>query len=171
MRAVRSLIRQLAQINLFPDARTVQDPNPKVLRDQILTTRIYVLLVAATLLILVLFTSLSGKTSSLTIVNPSLAIYEKLQTAYPNTLVCSCRQAALPHEEFLSIAPVYHQVNISKATRPTISDGRKIVMILRTSHTTHGISSKRTDRVFFFVLKCQRLQRNRKRLDRVSLLG
>ena len=114
MRTVQPLIRQLAQINLFRDAKTVQDLNPQILRDQILTTRIYVLLLFAILLILVLFTSLNGKTIYLTIANPSLAIYEKLQQAYPDTLVCSCRQAALPHEEFLSITPVYHQVNILK---------------------------------------------------------
>ena len=105
-----SPIQVLAQFNLFRDARVLQTANPQILRDQILATRILLLLLALSFSTLVLFTSLTEKIVSVTESRPSLSTYQRLQAAHPNTLACPCTQVAITYADFVSVTPKYHQV-------------------------------------------------------------
>lgn len=112
MEAVSYTKRKLRQLNFFRDVKTIHEPDERILRDQILATRVYLPLLLMSFLIMVLFTSLSQRTVSVTVSSPSLAIYQRLQTDYPNTLLCPCRQIAINYGDFLSIMASYHQVMV-----------------------------------------------------------
>ncbi len=114
MEVVSYVTKKLGQLNFFRDAETMHEGDDRVLRNQIITTRVYLLLLFVNLLILVMFTSLTETTVSVTVLSPSLAIYERLQVDYPNTLSCPCRQITITLEDFLSITPTYHQVSVSE---------------------------------------------------------
>jgi hypothetical protein len=109
---IRHSIRKLIRLNLFANAKTIREGNVQSIEDQIITTRIYLVLLFSSLFILILFTSLVETTKSITIPTPSESEYVKLESAYPNTLKCSCREITIPYDSFLSIIPIYHQVRI-----------------------------------------------------------
>lgn len=114
MECIFSTIRRVRQTNLFRDATTTNGADPRILRDQLLATRIYLPLLLISFLVLVLFTSMSQTAVSVTVSRPSLTIYQQLQVDYPNTLSCPCQQIAINYGDFLSIIPSYHQVNDRK---------------------------------------------------------
>ena len=110
MEAVSYVTKKLSQLNFFRDAKTMREADERVLRNQILATRVYLPLLFVSLLILILFTLLTQKTVSVTVPSPSLATYKRLQAVYLDKLSCPCRQIAITREDFLSIIPAYHQV-------------------------------------------------------------
>jgi hypothetical protein len=110
MSIIKRGIQKLRELNLFANAGTIREGDRQVLRDEIISTRIYLILLITTLFILILFTSLVQTTKSVTILTPSLTTYTELQEAYPTTLTCSCREFSIPYNEFLSITISYHQV-------------------------------------------------------------
>lgn len=112
MEVITNSIKRFKRLNLFPDAKNIQETNALILRGQIITTRIYLVLLYASLLILILFTVLSQKLITDTISKPSLATYEHLRARYPNTLSCPCENIAIYHEDFLSVTATYHQVGV-----------------------------------------------------------
>jgi hypothetical protein len=77
---------------------------------QVLSTRVYAILLAVSLVILVLFVFLSKTTVFVTETKPSIDTYRRLQAAYPSTLSCLCEHISVSNEDFLSITPTYHQV-------------------------------------------------------------
>ena len=103
-------IQVLAQFNLFRDARVLPTANPQILRDQILATRVLLLLLTLSFSTLVLFTFLTEKLVSVTEPHPSLSTYQRLQAAHPNTLSCPCKQVAITYADFVAVTPKYHQV-------------------------------------------------------------
>lgn len=112
MEVITSGIKTLKLLNLFRDPKNIQETNALILRRQIITTRIYLVLLYVSLLILILFTAFSQKLITDTISKPSLVTYEHLRAKYPNTLSCPCENIAISHEDFLSITVNYHQVEI-----------------------------------------------------------
>lgn len=76
----------------------------------IITSRIYAVLLSAGIIILMLINGLTQVTTTVTVQSPSLAIYEKLQAEFSNTLSCPCKQIATPYNTFLTITVSYHQV-------------------------------------------------------------
>lgn len=73
-------------------------------------SRIYAVLLASSISVLVLFNGLSLSTISVTVQSPTLATYETLQTQYSNVLSCSCKQIDVPYGTFLSMRVLQHQV-------------------------------------------------------------
>lgn len=77
----------------------------------ILASRIYVILLTMSVVILTFFNGLTTVTVSETVSSPSLAIFEKLYAAYPSTLSCSCQKVAISYDTILTVIPTYHQVS------------------------------------------------------------
>jgi hypothetical protein len=67
-------------------------------------------IILASILILVLFTTLNTQTVTITKSSPSLMEYKRLQFAYPNTIKCPCSNIANRYETFVSLYPILHQV-------------------------------------------------------------
>ena len=101
---------KLRELNLFHETNTVDQVDAQILRDQILSTRVYLVLLITSLFVFLLFLSVSMKPVSVTVTSPSLDMYRELQLAYPTTLSCPCKNMSISVGEFLSITPIYHQV-------------------------------------------------------------
>ncbi|CAF1410645.1 unnamed protein product [Adineta steineri] len=62
------------------------------------------------IIVLLLFNSLSTQTAKVTIPNPSLDMYENLQTLHSTTLSCPCSTKTISYRSFVSLSPTLHQV-------------------------------------------------------------
>ncbi|CAF4045347.1 unnamed protein product [Adineta steineri] len=62
------------------------------------------------IIILVLFTTLSTQTVTRTISNPSLSTYKDLQILQCTTLNCPCSTQAISYRSFVLLSPILHQV-------------------------------------------------------------
>ena len=108
----RSILHQIKQLNFFLDAKTKREGNAQVLRDQVLSTRVYICLMIAGTLTLAVFAFAAPRTISVTVEKPSVDQYYDLEAKYSATLACPCENTVVPFGSFLSITPVYHQVSI-----------------------------------------------------------
>lgn len=113
MSIVKDVLLKLRRLNLFVDAKTRNQHDRQVLRDQILTTRLYLVCLTASILILVLYTLLTETTVRITVNNPSLDTYKYLEATFPDTLSCPCKEISVPYSNFLSVQTTYHQVSVS----------------------------------------------------------
>ncbi|UJR29678.1 hypothetical protein I4U23_017226 [Adineta vaga] len=104
---IRKFAQKTKQLNLFKDHG---DRTEAVIMQQKIITRVYLILLTGSLLVLLLFTSLSTQTTSITISNPSLIVYKDLQMLYSNTLNCPCSTMAIPYRTFIKLSPIFHQV-------------------------------------------------------------
>ncbi|CAF3923380.1 unnamed protein product, partial [Adineta steineri] len=95
------------QLNWFEKAGIVDDDS--IRRDQIITTRLYIVLYCASIFGVLLITTVPQQKVSFIVDNPSLTAYEQLQ-ADQSTLICSCSNLAIPYAEFISLTqPTLHQ--------------------------------------------------------------
>ena len=103
----------LQKLNLFKiaDKRTEND-----VKQQKLTTRVYLILLLIVITVLLLFNSLSTQTITKNVSNPTLTIYIDLQKSYLHTLRCPCSTMAIPYQKFMSLSPVLHQICSSDFT-------------------------------------------------------
>ncbi|CAF1633602.1 unnamed protein product, partial [Adineta steineri] len=62
------------------------------------------------IIVLLLFNSLSTQTATVTILNPSLTAYKNLQTLHSATLNCPCSTKTISYRSFVSLSPALHQV-------------------------------------------------------------
>ncbi|CAF0815388.1 unnamed protein product [Adineta steineri] len=67
-------------------------------------------IVFGSIIVLLLFNSLSTHTDTVTISNPSLITYKSLQTLHSATLNCPCATKAISYRSFVSVSPTLHQV-------------------------------------------------------------
>ncbi|CAF4111614.1 unnamed protein product [Rotaria sp. Silwood2] len=102
------VIGHIGKLNFYKDNTSFS------LVEQILATRIYIVLFALSVLILLIFTGTSAQTRVVTVSSPSLTTFEQLSTDYPSTLSCPCSQISIPYDRFLAFSPEYHQVCSSK---------------------------------------------------------
>ncbi|CAF4057188.1 unnamed protein product [Rotaria sp. Silwood2] len=108
-RTVYSLIKtKLIHLNLFENHETQNDQ--VALNTSILSTRIFILILGVSIMILIGYTSSIVQTQTHIINNPSRAIYEDLYTKYSIMLQCECSEIAIPYGSFLSLSPEYHPV-------------------------------------------------------------
>jgi hypothetical protein len=79
---------------------------------EILATRIYLLLLIVSVIILVIYTFIDTQTKLVTIVNPSQQQFDQLRL-HPRsspTLDCPCQNIIVSYQSFISIKPHYHQL-------------------------------------------------------------
>ncbi|CAF3727584.1 unnamed protein product [Adineta steineri] len=84
--------------------------DPLIIRREILSTRLYIVLVIISLITLTIYSSLSNRTENKTVILPSQSIYENLQNKYATSLQCSCTKISIPYGDFVKIVPLFHQV-------------------------------------------------------------
>jgi hypothetical protein len=78
---------------------------------EIRATRVYIILVATSVIILAFYSSVTVHTLTVLVLAPSLDTFERLQNDYSSTLVCPCSELAIPNGKMITISsPRYHQV-------------------------------------------------------------
>ncbi|CAF0953898.1 unnamed protein product [Adineta steineri] len=95
-------------LNLFPSVPLTTDEHE--LKNQIISTRLYISLFTLSLTILLLYTSFTDITKTITVAKPTLTKYEQLYSKYSQTLTCPCQHISINYEKFLSIEYTFHQV-------------------------------------------------------------
>lgn len=112
MRSVGVILGQLkkyvAQLNLFEDQASRLDPFH--LRAAIVSTRIYITLLTASIIILIVFTSLETQSQINIIRNPSQSTYEGLLDKNVTPLACPCSRLTIPYGHFTETIVDYHPV-------------------------------------------------------------
>ena len=95
--------------NLFP-AVTIADNDEQNVKSQVISTRLFILLLIASLAILIVYTSRTQITHTVTIESPSLSVYSSLYQSYSEKLICPCTTIAIARKEFISLKENYHQI-------------------------------------------------------------
>ncbi|CAF1220689.1 unnamed protein product [Adineta steineri] len=95
-------------LNLFPS--WPPSTNEQKLKNQKISTRLYVLLLTLSITILLLYTSLANITKTINVPTPTRTKYEQLYSKYSQTLTCPCQHISINYEKFLSIEYTLHQV-------------------------------------------------------------
>lgn len=102
----RSIGQRLLQINLF-DTET-NDEHLK--RNEILSTRVYIIIIVTVLSLFTFYASLQSETKLFVISAPSLEQYEKLQMKFNHSLLCPCEQISISYEQFIEINVLYDEI-------------------------------------------------------------
>lgn len=110
MKVVKRVLRWSKEINLFVNPENPNEECEEEKRIQLIATRIYMLTLTVTLLVLVLYTSVIPRSVSIAIVHPSLNVFQQLEQKYSSTLACVCQQTSISYSDFVTIVPKYHQV-------------------------------------------------------------
>jgi hypothetical protein len=84
--------------------------DPLIIRREILSTRLYIILVIISLIILTTYASLISQIENRTVAFPKQSVYENLRKKYADSLQCACTKVSIPYEEFVKIVPSFHQV-------------------------------------------------------------
>lgn len=79
-------------------------------QDQILSTRIFILLFIVSLIGLFGYSTLSYQLTIQQIQNPDQITFENLNSRYSDTLICPCSQTSIEFNQFLQVDLSYHQV-------------------------------------------------------------
>ncbi|CAF4241645.1 unnamed protein product [Rotaria sordida] len=98
---------KITTFNLFPD-RVDDDENR--IREQRYTSRLYVVLLCVSVLVLIIITSLSHQHNTRTIEFPTITIYKELQSRFSDELTCPCSHVSIPYGRFIELYPSFHQV-------------------------------------------------------------
>lgn len=106
------IIQKLLRFNLFATPSRQESEDVQIIHDQILSTRVYVLLLTTALLVISAFTILTPVYVFTTVPQPSLSTYLALEDKYAGKLSCLCQHLAVTFSSFFSIEPAYHEVNI-----------------------------------------------------------
>ncbi|CAF1147616.1 unnamed protein product [Adineta steineri] len=105
----------IVKLNLFTTIPPSEDEN--ILRRSRQMTRIYIILVIISILILAAYTALTQETATVTVKSPTLSTYKELFNDHSSTLECSCSQIAVEYNRFISqFEPEYHIICSSTFT-------------------------------------------------------
>ncbi|CAF1407879.1 unnamed protein product [Adineta steineri] len=80
------------------------------LRNQRISTRIFIIFLTLALTVLILYTSLVNTTHTFDIKLPTLTQYSQLYATYPQTLSCACTQISINYDKFLQVKYKLHQI-------------------------------------------------------------
>ncbi len=108
LQLVSKLKHYVVKFNIFPSVPPSIDQYE--LRTQRISTKLFILLLTASLTILLLYTSLIRVTKTINVETPSFARYEQLYSTYSPTLTCPCTKISLNYDKFLHVDYKLHQV-------------------------------------------------------------
>ena len=99
----------LVRINLFESSLRQQ---PSDIKQQIWTSRIYILCLSLGVAILTFYALLSVQKKSIEVKNPALesVLHLQLQGEYNSSLQCPCAQINIPYGKLIQLQPIYHQL-------------------------------------------------------------
>ncbi|CAF1354147.1 unnamed protein product [Adineta ricciae] len=104
--SIQLLKTKIIHLNFFRN----QSTNQEKIRQQLFSTRLYIIVFIIALIILVLYTSVKNKNHVISIKIKDLDHYERLQKQYPSTLSCPCTRIAIEHKQFIQLHPKFHPV-------------------------------------------------------------
>ncbi len=105
---IRKLITYFRTFNLFKSVPPSVDENE--LRNERISTRLFIVLLVLSLIILTLYNSLIPLTQTDNIKKPTFEQDEQLILSYPKRLTCSCELISINYDKFLHIEYTLHQV-------------------------------------------------------------
>ncbi|CAF3532469.1 unnamed protein product [Adineta steineri] len=108
VRTLYKLKHHFATFNIF--ASVPPTTHEHQLRNQRISTRLFIFLLTILLFILLLYTSLINITQTINVKTPSIIEYEQLYNSYNQTLTCECTQVSINYEKFIEIQYTLHQI-------------------------------------------------------------
>src|SRR5689334_14540100 len=102
------LKKTILTLNLFPSIPPSTQQYD--LDTELIATRVYIVSLVISLLILTTYTWQLVVTHVVTIQNPSYTNYSMLFVKYPQTLSCPCSTISIPYREFIRMDASFHQV-------------------------------------------------------------
>ncbi|CAF1092079.1 unnamed protein product [Adineta steineri] len=107
--------------------------------EKILSTRLFLLFLSVSLLIVTIYASLIVQTHSITLRQFSLSDFEYLQTRYSTTINVPCTHVSNPYHKFIQLSPKFHQI----CSSPFVDD-KWISSLFLFNATSHNILDFRT---------------------------
>lgn len=101
-------------LNLF--YKTPQPNDELQLKKDLISTRILIVALTLSVIILIMYTSFVQDMRSVTVKNPTLATYYDLYLKYSNTLSCPCSKVSIEHKNIFTIEYTQHQICSSSFT-------------------------------------------------------
>ncbi len=98
----------LQNFNLFPSIPPSIDEHQ--LRQERISTRLFLFLLISSLTILLLYTSLINVTQTVSVKGPTIIQYSQLYSTYSQTLTCPCSKISINYNTFIQINYTLHQV-------------------------------------------------------------
>lgn len=83
----------------------------------IIATRIYLVLLAFSVSILIVYTLITGQSQTILLEKPTEIIYHHLSSKYSTTFQCQCNRMAISYKSFLSISMSFHPICSSPYVR------------------------------------------------------
>lgn len=114
MGVIKEIAHWILNLNLFQKVETMRDTDSNNIHKQKQSTRVYLVTLTTSFMVLILFTMLTKKDFEITVKSPSLLTYNDLEKNFLTTLSCPCQHVAIKYDSFLSIRPIYHQVKINR---------------------------------------------------------
>ena len=108
VRLLEKLKHFLRDFNLFPSIPPSTDPHQ--LKNQIISTRLFIVLLIFSLTIFIEYISLVTITKSITVESPPVAKYSELYDKYSTTLACPCTKISIGYDKILYINYTLHEV-------------------------------------------------------------
>ncbi|CAF4109656.1 unnamed protein product, partial [Adineta steineri] len=105
---VKKLRDYVRTLNVFPSIPPTNDEHQ--LRNERISTKLFIVLLISSLAILLFYTSLIDVTQTVNIREPTFAKYSQLYSAYPQTLTCPCTKISINYNTFLQLQYTFHQV-------------------------------------------------------------
>lgn len=102
-----ALYNSILNLNIYI---TTDEDSTETRRNHIQSTRVFLVLISLSMVILTGYTMLSERTYTVNVQNLSQSEYERLQAIYPNTLTCPCSKISIPLGSFINISVTFHQV-------------------------------------------------------------
>ncbi len=98
----------LKNFNLFPSIPPSIDDHQ--LRNERISTRLFLFLLSSSLAILLLYTSLINITQTFNVKAPTITQYSQLYSTYSQTLTCPCSKISINYQTFIQINYTLHQL-------------------------------------------------------------
>ncbi|CAF4220004.1 unnamed protein product, partial [Adineta steineri] len=100
-------IRKMKRLNLF---KAINERTEEAIQEQRITTRVYLVLLFGSILVFLFYTLFHAETVIRTVHNPTLGKYQELVLLHQKTIRCPCLMISVPHDQFISFYPRFHQI-------------------------------------------------------------
>ena len=116
-KVVKLLYTRLVALNMFPPRNFGSRLNQnKAKRLGQWTTRLYIVLLVASVVIWALQSAIEPRILTKSFTNPTFDEYRSLSRTHGDALLCPCSSISLKYEQFVQINPVFHQVRTHTTT-------------------------------------------------------
>ena len=103
-----TVVSRLKNVNLF--ASPITTTNEYELRNERISTRIFVLILTISILIIFIYAAQVQIVQTIKVEHPSYDRFQSLSHDYSQTLRCPCDNVAISHKTFIIVKPEFHQL-------------------------------------------------------------